>query len=153
MTVQIILIHQKTWPAGGGDSNSWYGPQRQIYISLALGTLKIRSRSSNLQTTKVQTSLRIHTVWSAPLLFTYWKVSYQDLLERNFNFLASLCSWAGWLNIETQRQFSPVAAYMIWGNLLVEISDDCGSRPIYRSCFHHPIMSGFVNNVTTSSIV
>ena len=33
-----------------------------------------------LQTTKVQTSMCIHTVRSAPLLFTYWKVSYRDLL-------------------------------------------------------------------------
>ena len=35
--------------------------------------------------------------WSAPLLFTYWNVSYLNLLQRNFNFLASLWSWGEWL--------------------------------------------------------
>ena len=34
-------------------------------------------------------------VWSAPLLFAYRKVSYQNLLQQNFTILASLCSWAG----------------------------------------------------------
>ena len=31
--------------------------------------------------TKAQTSLRIGAVWSVPLLFAYWKVSYLDLLQ------------------------------------------------------------------------
>ena len=31
-----------------------------------------------LRTTKAQTSLRIRTVWSAPSLFAYYKVSYID---------------------------------------------------------------------------
>ena len=34
-----------------------------------------------LQTTKGQTSLHIVAVWSAPLLFAYWKVSHLDLLQ------------------------------------------------------------------------
>ena len=38
-----------------------------------------------LQTTKSQTSLRIHTVRSAPLLFVYWKVLYLDLLQAKFH--------------------------------------------------------------------
>ena len=38
-----------------------------------------------LRTTKAQTSLRICAVWSAPLLFTYWKV-YLDLLQGKFQF-------------------------------------------------------------------
>ena len=37
-----------------------------------------------LRTTKVQTRLRIRAVWSAPLLFTYWKESYLDLLRTKF---------------------------------------------------------------------
>ena len=40
----------------------------------------------DLGTTKAQTSLRICAVWSAPLLYAFWKV----------NFLASLCSWGDW---------------------------------------------------------
>ena len=51
---------------------------------------------SGLRTTQAQTSLRIRAVWSAPLLFAFWKVSYVNLLQVNFNFLASLCSWGGW---------------------------------------------------------
>ena len=39
-----------------------------------------------LPTTQAQTSLRIHAVWSAPLLFAYWKVSYLELLKGKFQF-------------------------------------------------------------------
>ena len=49
-----------------------------------------------LRTTKAQTSLCIRRVWLAPLLFTYWKVAYLDLLRTNFSFLSSLCSWGVW---------------------------------------------------------
>ena len=42
--------------------------------------------SLSLQTTKVQTSLCICAVWSAPVLFAYWKVSYLHLLQANFSF-------------------------------------------------------------------
>ena len=44
-----------------------------------------------LRTTKTQTSLRIRAVWSAPLIFAYWKEFYLDLLRRDFNFLDCLC--------------------------------------------------------------
>ena len=33
------------------------------------------------RTTKAQTSLFIRAVWSAPLLFAYWKVSYKNFLQ------------------------------------------------------------------------
>ena len=39
-----------------------------------------------LQTAKAQTSLRILAVWSAPLLFAFWKVSYLNLLQAKFKF-------------------------------------------------------------------
>ena len=35
---------------------------------------------------KAQTSLCICAVWSAPLLFAYWKVSYLSLLLTKFQF-------------------------------------------------------------------
>ena len=38
-----------------------------------------------LQTLKVQNSLRIHTVWSVPFLFAFWKV-YLNLLQVKFQF-------------------------------------------------------------------
>ena len=38
------------------------------------------------QTTKAQTSLGIHAVYSVPLLLTIWKVSYIDLLPAKFQF-------------------------------------------------------------------
>ena len=38
----------------------------------------------NLQTAKVQTNLRIRTVWLASLLLNYWKVWYLDLLQGKF---------------------------------------------------------------------
>ena len=48
------------------------------------------------KTTKVQSSMHICTVWSAPLLLAFWKVNWQHFLYPNFKILASLCSWAGW---------------------------------------------------------
>ena len=37
-----------------------------------------------LRTTQAQTSLRIRAVWSAPLLFAFWKVSDLDLVLAEF---------------------------------------------------------------------
>ena len=39
-----------------------------------------------LSTTKAQTSMRIRAVWSAPLSFAYWKVSYLDMHQAKFLF-------------------------------------------------------------------
>ena len=50
-----------------------------------------KSVFGGLRTTQAQTRLRIRSVWSAPLLFTFWKVSYLDLLQ-----VFSLCSWGDW---------------------------------------------------------
>ena len=41
---------------------------------------------NGLRTTQAQTSLRIRAVWSAPLLFAFWKLSYVDLLQVKFLF-------------------------------------------------------------------
>ena len=49
-----------------------------------------------LRITKAQTSLRIRTVWSAPLFSFFAKYHIQTCYKRNFHFLASLCSWAAW---------------------------------------------------------
>ena len=47
-----------------------------------------------MRTTKAQISLRIHAVWSAPLLFAA-KNDISSLYIQNFKILAGLCSWAG----------------------------------------------------------
>ena len=39
-----------------------------------------------LQTTQAQTSLRIHAVWSVPLLLAFWEVSYVNLLMMKFQY-------------------------------------------------------------------
>ena len=39
-----------------------------------------------LRTTQAQTSLRIRAVWSAPLLFAFWKVTYVHWLQKKFQF-------------------------------------------------------------------
>ena len=61
-----------------------------IHIHFSLDAWKPVFRS--FRTTKVQTSLRIHADWSAPLLFIFRKVPYLNLQcsKWNFNFLASL---------------------------------------------------------------
>ena len=47
----------------------------------------------SLRKTKAQTSLRIPAVWSAPLLFAYWKVASQNLLQTKFHYSSySFCS-------------------------------------------------------------
>ena len=40
----------------------------------------------DLWTTQVQISLCIRTVWSVPVLFSVWKVSYVNLLQVKFQF-------------------------------------------------------------------
>ena len=50
-----------------------------------------------LHTTKVQTSLLIHAVWSEPLLFAYYKVLYLNLWQAKFQIfqLVSVSEQAG----------------------------------------------------------
>ena len=49
-----------------------------------LGLVPTKPVFGGLRTTKAQTSLRIGADWSAPLLFAYWKVSYQNMLQAKF---------------------------------------------------------------------
>ena len=66
--------------------------QIHVYSTLRYTTTIWALRRENLtvfgglQTTQAQTSLRIRAVWSAPLLYAYWKVSYLDLLQAKFQF-------------------------------------------------------------------
>ena len=64
-----------------------------------LNLLKVREEfcHRSLQTTKAQTSLRICAVWSAPLLFTNWIVSYLNLLQARLHYfyLVSVAEKAG----------------------------------------------------------
>ena len=39
-----------------------------------------------LRTTQAQTSQHIRAVWSAPLLFAFWKIPYLTLLQVKFQF-------------------------------------------------------------------
>ena len=67
-----------------------YGPQRLS--------------SGGLWTTQAQTSLHICTVWSTPLLFTFWKVLYVNLLQAKLNSLASLFSRGDWFESHFGRK-------------------------------------------------
>ena len=69
----------------------------------ALGHISLPRRQKILfcwvRMTKTQTRQWFPVVWSEHLLFTHWKGSYLESLWakfRNFNFLTSPCSWAGW---------------------------------------------------------
>ena len=44
-----------------------------------------------------------YSLWETPLLFALRKYQIFTWYERNFNFLASLCGWAGWLEIHLVR--------------------------------------------------
>ena len=80
-----------------------------------------------LRTIQAQTSLRIRAVWSAPLLFAYWKVLYLDY----FNFLASLCNgehrtpiWNIALSENPEDRFSRVESHII---PILKLLTHCGS--------------------------
>ena len=55
-------------------------------IGIIMGLVARKPVFGGLRITKAQTSLRVRAVWSAPLLFAYWKVSYLYLLQGNFRF-------------------------------------------------------------------
>ena len=63
-----------------------------------------------------ETTKRICAVWTAPLLITFSKEAYLNLW--NFNFLASLWSWADWFECRFVRtpedKFSCDEAHMFW---------------------------------------
>ena len=54
--------------------------EQDVYMGLKAR----KSVFGGLGTTKVQTSLHIQAVCSAPLLFAYWKGSYLNLLQMHF---------------------------------------------------------------------
>ena len=60
-----------------------FGPAPEIWeLDMAYMGLDARKPVfGGLRTTQAQTSLRIRAVWSAPLLFAIWKVSYVNLLQ------------------------------------------------------------------------
>ena len=49
--------------------------QTNINVHFTFGPQREKSCFRDMQTTKAQTSLRGCTVWSRPLLFTYWQVA------------------------------------------------------------------------------
>ena len=86
------------WRKGGGETSSFEGGGGGW-------------REGGGETTK-----RICAVWTAPLLITFWKEAYLNLW--NFNFLASLWSWADWFECRFVRtpedKFSCDEAHMFW---------------------------------------
>ena len=95
------------------------------YSRPTLNLLKLREEFCHrvLQTTKAQTSLRIRAVWSAPLLFTNWIVSYL------FTILSSLSGWECWFWYDrignTEDRFCRIDAHLY--------SCKCGPNP--QACF------------------
>ena len=51
-----------------------------------MGLVATKPVFGGLQTTKVQTSLRMRAVWSVPLLFALEKVPYVNFLQVKFQF-------------------------------------------------------------------
>ena len=68
-----------------------------------------------LQTTQAQTTLRTRAVWSAPLLFAFWKEAYVKLLQVKFQFSSLFC-WGDWFETHfvghTEDRFSRDEAYI-----------------------------------------
>ena len=56
------------------------------YLGFLIGLDARKPVFGGLQSTQAQTSLHIYVVWSAPLLFAIWKVSYINLLQVKFEF-------------------------------------------------------------------
>ena len=85
--IEGLRAERKLW----GQELAQQGRQRvgclvlqQYHYYMSLDVRKPVFR--DLQTTQAQTSLRIRAVWSAPLLFVLWKVSYVNLLQVKFEF-------------------------------------------------------------------
>ena len=101
-------------------NHNLYMHVQQSWVSLLYGPWREKTCLRCLGTTKAQTSLRgfIRAVWSAPLLFTYWKLSYLDMLQANSNFIASLCSWGDWFESRfvgnPEVRFCRNEAHLVW---------------------------------------
>ena len=57
-----------------------------IILANYMGLDATKPAFRGMRTTQAQTSLRIRTVWSAPLLFAFWKEPYVNLLQVKFQF-------------------------------------------------------------------
>ena len=101
----LCQMCSNTWIQG----LSWTKVDPNVVVSLnysrpTLNLLKVLKEFCHwgLQTTKAQTSLHIRAVWSAPLLFTNWIVSYLSLLHARLHYfyLVSVAEKAGfWYDI------------------------------------------------------
>ena len=70
--------------------------------------------SSVLNTIEAQTSMRTHAVWSAPLLFDYWKYYIETCYNWIYNFLSIPFSWGDWF--ESQYVKNTEVEYVArWG--------------------------------------
>ena len=71
---------------------------------------------ASAQSDQRQISLRISTVWSAPLLFAAWIDNTSTCYRRNFKTLVSLCSWAGRLSLNWMQ--TPKTGFLVTKLLL-----------------------------------
>ena len=77
---ELELVH-----SGSMTGSAYRGPNICGHkVRCFLDLVATKPVSGGLRTTKAQTSLRIRTDWSAPLLFSYWKISYLNLLQVKF---------------------------------------------------------------------
>ena len=82
------------------NKSGWHMSTPVTYTRMLYMVLDARKPVfGGLRTIQEQTSLCMRADWSAPLLFAFWKVSYLNLLQAKFQFLASLCSWGDWFEI------------------------------------------------------
>ena len=86
LTYIYVCGHAIKWPCN--EYSQVRTPSSQSgFCTLIYIVLDVRKPVfGGLQAIKAQTSLPIRAVWSAPLLFTFWKVSYQNLLQVKFQF-------------------------------------------------------------------
>ena len=95
------------------------GPDINLHgrVDLKWASTRENLSSLGLQTTEAQTSLRGRACASAQSdqLHCYWligKYHMQTCYEQNFNFLAVLCSWAGWF--ESHFVEKPLRQVLLW---------------------------------------
>ena len=80
------------WALSGPNVTKCTCHMMQHAVQRYLGPRHEKISLSCTRTTKTPISLRIHAVWSAPLLFAIGKVKLVHLLDATFNILACLCS-------------------------------------------------------------
>ena len=97
-----------------------------MFVAFPYGPCHVKTCLYHMRTTKMQISLCIHTVWSAPLFSLLKQCNTYTCYLQNSRTVASLCNWVGWF--ESYLVANPKTGFLVKRlilNSLVMIAVDC----------------------------